>query len=134
MAKTQELLYAVVGAGDFALEKAKGVTKVTDRKTTSKLYKDFVKRGRGLSTRVKNSAPTKQAIAQTKTARTQIKAASTSLTKAVRTNASGSTKQANAQTKAARTQVKAAATSVGKAVKANAKATRSAAQKVVQAS
>jgi len=134
MAKTQELLYAVVGAGDFALEKAKGVTKVADRKTTSKLYKDFVKRGRGLSTRVKNSAPTKQAIAQTKTARTQIKAASTSLTKAVRANASGSTKQASAQTKVARTQVKAAATSVGKAVKANAKATRSAAQKVVQAS
>ena len=134
MAKTQELLYAVVGAGDFALEKAKNVTKVADRKTTTKLYKDFVKRGRGLSTKVRNSAPTKQAVAQTKTARTQIKAATTSLTKAVRANASGSTKQAAAQTKAARSQVKAAATSVGKAVKANAKATRSAATKVVQAS
>jgi len=134
MAKTQELLYAVVGFGDFALEKAMNVTKVTDRKATTKLYKDFVKRGRGISTKVRNSAPTKQAVAQTKTARTQIKAATTSLTKAVRANASGSTKQAAAQTKAARSQVKAAATSVGKAVRANAKATRSAAQKVVQAS
>jgi hypothetical protein len=134
MAKTQELLYAVVGVGDYALEKAKGVTKVTDLQATSKLYKDFVKRGRGLSTRVKNSAPTKQAIAQTKTARTQIKAASTSLTKAVRANASGSTRKASAQTKVARSQVKAAATSVGKAAKANAKATRSAASKVVKAS
>lgn len=134
MAKTQELLYAVVGAGDFALEKAKNVTKVADPKATTKLYKDFVKRGRGISTKVRNSAPTKQAVAQTKTARTQIKAATTSLTKAVRANASGSTKQAAAQTKAARSQVKAAATSVGKAVRANAKATRSAASKVVQAS
>jgi hypothetical protein len=134
MAKTQELLYAVVGAGDFAIEKAKSVTKVADPKTTSKVYNDFVKRGRGLSTRVKNSAPTKQAIAQTKTARTQIKAASTSLTKAVRVNASGSKRQSTAQTKVARSQVKAAATSAGKAVKANAKATRSAAQKVVKAS
>lgn len=134
MAKTQELIYAVVGVGDFALEKAKNVTKVTDRKTTAKLYKDFVKRGRGISTKVRNSAPTKQAVAQTKTARTQIKAATTSLTKAVRANASGSTKQAAEQTKAARSQVKAAATSVGKAVRANAKATRSAASKVVAAS
>lgn len=134
MAKTQELIYAVVGVGDFALEKAKNVTTLADRKATSKLYKDFVKRGRGISTKVRNSAPTKQAVSQTKTARTQVKAATTSLTKAVRANASGPTKQAAAQTKAARSQVKAAATSVGKAVRANAKATRSAASKVVQAS
>ena len=134
MAKTQELLYAVVGVGDFAIEKTKNVTKIADRKATTKLYKDFVKRGRGISTKVKNSPPTKQAVAQTKTARTQIKAATTSITKAVRANASGSTKQAADQTKAARSQVKAAATSVGKAVRANAKATRSAASKVVQAS
>jgi hypothetical protein len=134
MAKTQELLYAVVGAGDYALEKVRSVTKVADRKATTKLYADFVTRGRGISTKVRNSAPTKQAVAQTKTARSQIKAATTSLGKAVRANASGSTKQAAAQTKVARSQVKAAATSVGKAVRANAKATRSAASKVVQAS
>jgi hypothetical protein len=87
MPKTQELFYAVVGAGDYTLEKVRNVSKVTDSKTTKKLYKDFVKRGRTLSTRIKNSAPTKQAIAQTKTARTQVKSAVTSVSKAVNANA-----------------------------------------------
>lgn len=84
MARTHELLYAVVGAGDFAVEKARGLT---DRKSTTKAYQDFVKRGRTLSTKIKGSAPTKQAIAQTKTARTQAKATATSATKAVQANA-----------------------------------------------
>ena len=95
--KTQELLYAVVGAGDFAVEKVKDLA---DRDTTAKVYKDFVKRGRVLSTKIKSSAPTKQAIAQTKTARAQAKAAATSATKAVRANSkaarSAATKSANA--------------------------------------
>ncbi|CAN5616746.1 hypothetical protein BH20ACT23_BH20ACT23_00190 [soil metagenome] len=84
MANTQELLYAVVGAGDFAVEKAKSLT---DRKQTTKVYKDLVKRGRTLSTKIKTSAPTQQAIAQTRSARSQAKAAATSATKAVRANA-----------------------------------------------
>jgi len=83
MAKTQELLYAVVGAGDFAVEKAKALA---DREATEKVFEDLVKRGRVLSTKIKSSAPTKQAIAQTKTARAQAKAAATSATKAVRAN------------------------------------------------
>jgi hypothetical protein len=83
MAKTQELLYAVVGAADFAVEKAKALA---DREATAKFYEYFVKRGRVLSTKIKNSTPTKQAIAQTKTARAQAKAAATSATKAVRAN------------------------------------------------
>jgi hypothetical protein len=82
--KAQELFYAAVGAGDFAVEKAR---KFTDRKTTQKFYKDFVKRGRAISTRVRGSATTKQAVAQTKAARSQVKAAATSVTKAVRSNA-----------------------------------------------
>lgn len=97
MAKAQELLYAVVGAGDFAVEKAKDLT---DRKTTTRAYKDFVKRGRTLSTKIKSSAPTKQAIAQTRIARTQAKAAATSATRAVQANAkatrSAATKSARA--------------------------------------
>lgn len=84
MPKTPELLYAVVGAGDFAVSKAKDLT---DRRTTEKAYKDLVKRGQTLSTKIKRSAPTKQAIAQTKTARSQARAAATSATKAVRANA-----------------------------------------------
>jgi hypothetical protein len=72
---------------------------VTDKKITQKLYKDFVKRGRTLSTRIKNSGPTKQALAQTKTARTQVKAAVTSVTKAVNANAKATR---SAATKAAK--------------------------------
>ena len=97
MAKTQELLYAVVGAGDFAVEKAKGLT---DRRQTTRVFKDLVKRGRTLSTKIKSSAPTQQAIAQTRSARSQAKAAATSATKAVRANAkaarSATTKTAKA--------------------------------------
>jgi hypothetical protein len=133
MAKTQELLYAVVGAGDFAIDKARTLRKI-DTKSAGTVYSDFVTRGRSLSKKIRTSAPSKQAVAQTKTARTQVKAAATSVSKAIRANASGSTKKAADQTKVARTQVKAATTSVTKAVKANTKAVRSAAEKVVKAS
>jgi hypothetical protein len=133
MAKTQELIYAVVGAGDFAIEKVRDLRKI-ETKDASTVYGDFVTRGRSLSKKIRNSAPTKQAAAQTKTARTQVKAAATSVSKAIRANASGSTKKAADQTKVARAQVKAASTSVTKAVKANTKAARAAAEKVVKAS
>jgi len=133
MAKTQELLYAVVGAGDFAIDKARKLRSI-DTKAASTVYSDFVKRGEKLSKKIRNSAPSKQAVAQTKTAKTQVKSAATSVSKAIRANASGSTKKAADQTKVARTQVKAATTSVTKAVKANTKAVRSAAEKVVKAS
>ena len=86
MAKAQELLYAVVGIGDFAVEKASEITKITDVKSTQKVYDDFIKRGRTFSKKVRNAAATKQALAQTKTARTQIKAATTSVSKAVSAN------------------------------------------------
>jgi hypothetical protein len=125
MAKAQEMVYAVVGAGDFTLQKVRDLTKV-DRKSSQKVYKDFVKRGKGLSTKVKNAAATKQAFEQTKTARTQVKAAATSVGRAIRVGAKQGPSRAAAQTKTARTQVKAATTSVGKAAKANARATRTA--------
>jgi hypothetical protein len=83
MARAQEFLYAVVGAGDFAVEKAK---RLTEHKNTTKAYGELVDRGRTLSTKIKGSAPTKQAIAQTRAARSQAKAAATSATKAVRAN------------------------------------------------
>jgi hypothetical protein len=97
VAKAQEFLYAVVGAGDFAVEKARSLT---ERKNTKKAYEDLVGRGRTLSAKIKRSAPTKQAIEQTRTARSQAKAAATSATKAVRANAraarSAATKSAKA--------------------------------------
>ncbi len=79
MAKGQEFLYAAVGLGDLAVEKASALT-------TQQTYADLVKRGRDFSKKVRNAAPTKQAMAQTKTARSQIKAASTSVSKAVQAN------------------------------------------------
>lgn len=133
MAKAQELLYAAIGAGDLAVAKVRGIA-LPDRKAANKLYKDSVKRGRSLATKIRNSAPTKQAIEQTKTARSQLKAAATSVGKVVQASTSGNRTQAREQTKTARTQVKAAATSVTKAVGANARATRSAASKVAKVS
>ena len=86
MPKAQELLYAVVGAGDFALEKVKNTRTLADREQTQKIYNDFVKRGRSMTTRISSARPTTQAVKQTKAARTQVKAAATSVAKAVRAN------------------------------------------------
>ena len=133
MAKTQEVLYAVVGAADLALEKVREVRSI-DTRTPVEIYSEFVTRGNKLAKKIRNSAPSKQAVAQTKTARTQVKAAATSVGKAVKANAAGSSKKAADQTKVARSQVKAATTSVTKAVRANTKAVRSAAEKAVKAS
>lgn len=99
MAKTQELLYAVVGAGDYAAEKARDLTRI-DRKASQKLYKDFIKRGRTLSRRVTAAAPTKRALEQTKTARTQIRAATTSVAQAVRLDAKAARSAATKVSKA----------------------------------
>lgn len=100
MAKTQELLYAVIGAGDLTVEKVRGLRELTDRKQTEKVYKDFVKRGRTISTRIRNSAPTKTAVAQTKTARSQVKAAATSVRKAVKADVRATTSAATKASKA----------------------------------
>ncbi len=86
MTRGKEFLYAAVGIGDLAIEKAAAVTKLADATATKKTYDDFVKRGRTFSKKIRNSAATKQAMAQTKTARSQIKAASTSVSKAVQAN------------------------------------------------
>ena len=129
-----ELLYAVVGAGDFALEKARNAPTIVTTKARTKLYKDFVKRGQTLTRQIGTAAPTRQAVAQVKTARSRVKAAGTSVAKAIRANAEGSSRRAADQTKVARSQVKAAATSVRKAAGASAKAGKAAATKAVQAS
>jgi hypothetical protein len=125
MAKAQEVLFAVVGAGDFTVQKVRDLSRI-DVKSSQRVYKDFVERGKSLSTKARNSAPTKQAIEQTKSARSQVRAATTSVGKAIKVSAQQGPSKAAGQTKAARTRVKAATTSVGKAVKANARATRSA--------
>lgn len=87
MARTREVLYAVVGTGDLALERLKKARAVMDSERSREVYNDVVTRGRSLSTRIQRSAPSKQAAAQTKVARSQLKAAATSIGKAVRSNA-----------------------------------------------
>ena len=98
MPKSENVVYALVGAGDFAVEKVKNLGTI-DRKRSEKLYNDFVTRGRKLSTSIKNARPSKQAVEQTKVARSQVKAAATSIRKAVGANVKASR---SAATKAAK--------------------------------
>lgn len=91
MPKPQELIYVVVGAGDFTVQKVRDLRGLTDLNQTREVYSDFVARGRTISKRIGNSAPTKNAVAQTKTARSQVKAAATSVRKAVKADVKAST-------------------------------------------
>ncbi len=86
MAKGQEVIYAIVGIGDLAVEKASRLTNVAGRGHTLRVYEDVVNRGKTFSNKIQNAAATKRALAQTKTARTQVKAATTSVSKAVQAN------------------------------------------------
>lgn len=86
MTKAKEILYATLGAGDFAVDKVKGVRRIADRKTNQKLYKDFVKRGRGVTTQVKNSTPGKEISARTEPVRNQAEEALKTVTKAFGVN------------------------------------------------
>ena len=86
MAKAQELIYAVVGAGDYAVDKVKNVRKVADRKANQKLYRDFIKRGRTVSTKVKNAPTTQKVAAQTEPVRNKAEDAFKSVTKAFGVN------------------------------------------------
>lgn len=99
MPKTEDILYAVVGAGDFAVEKVKDAGKIADHKTGQKYYDDFVSRGRNLSGKIRNAGPTKAAANQTKVARSQVKAATTSVTKAATANAKAASSAARKVTK-----------------------------------
>jgi hypothetical protein len=91
-----DVLLAVVGAGDYALEKVRSVGKVADPKVTQKLYRNLVKRGRTVSTQVKSSSATRRALAQSKAARTQVKAATTSVARAIRADAKATKSAASA--------------------------------------
>jgi len=92
-------VYAPLGAGQFAIEKAREVTgkafefAQSQRQSVAKTYQGFGKRGEKLASSIRRSAYTQRAIDQTKTARSQVKAASTSVRKAVTTTATA-TRQA----------------------------------------
>lgn len=103
-----KILYAAVGVGDFAIEKARKVqgsfdlSKVRQVDITAltghlylspkqiaerggKLYDGLAQRGEKTVKSIRNSVPTRRAVAQTKTARSQTKAAVTSVKKAAAT-------------------------------------------------
>lgn len=93
--------YALVGAGDAALQTGKSLVTQARRvkpqevgqrlsasadtsfKWFTKRYTKWAKRGERLTNQIGSSAPAKRAAAQTKQARSQVKAASTSIRKAV---------------------------------------------------
>ncbi|MEO7803863.1 MAG: hypothetical protein ABIS18_05525 [Actinomycetota bacterium] len=105
MNATKEILYAAVGVGDLAIasaKKAQSFVDLTKLKTvkldkvrsqiektsadvvvrTANLYGTLVRRGELTVSSIRESAPTKRAVAQTKTARNQTKAAVSSVKKA----------------------------------------------------
>ncbi len=90
MADMRKALYAVLGTGQLAVEKAKGLFKrarsfvKTQRKDSAKNYRDLVRRGERIIGSIRRSEPVKRATAQTKAAQRQAKAAATSIRKAVR--------------------------------------------------
>jgi hypothetical protein len=93
--------FALIGAGDAALQagkslvnKARGVkpqevrqrltaSADTSRRWVTKRYTVWAKRGQRLTNQVGNSVPAKRAAEQTKRARSQVKAAATTVRKAV---------------------------------------------------
>ncbi|MDQ4145618.1 MAG: hypothetical protein M3198_18115 [Actinomycetota bacterium] len=99
MPRGENLVYALVGVGDFTLEKVKNVRNI-DRRRSEKLYNDFVGRGRKLSSSIRTGRPSKRAVEQTKIARSQVKAAATSVRKAVGANVKATRSAANKAVKA----------------------------------
>ena len=90
------MMYAVIGAGDLAVEKVRDARKIVD----PSVYSDLVGRGRDLTGRIAKAAPTKKAVDRTRTARSQAKAAATSVRKAVRANATAARSAAEKVAKA----------------------------------
>lgn len=103
----KQILYAAIGAGDLAVEKARKARALDVTKVTSELgaglkelrglaekagraafvetaagYKRLAKRGRKRMTSTRTSPPAKRAAAQVKSARSQTKTAADSLRKA----------------------------------------------------
>ena len=148
MGTAKKALYAAVGAGDLALEQAKGLSKrVTELPTqivsSAKDFRELPSKAVALP---KKSS--ERATSFAKTARTRLEKRTGGLRKQTtktykdltkrgeklvkRIQRSAPTKRAIEQTKAARSRVKAATTSVRKAVKADATAVASAAETVVE--
>ena len=98
MTRAKYAIDVALGTGDLVVEKAKdfaGNVRKFDPKTywsgygkqLFRAYDDLAGRGEKLRKTISRSGPAKRAAAQTKTARTQVKAAATSVRKAFGENA-----------------------------------------------
>lgn len=148
MSTAKKALYAAVGAGDLALEQAKGLSKrVTELPTQiASSAKDFRELPSKAASLPRKS--TDRVTSVVKSARTRLEKRSGGLRKQTtktykdlakrgeklvkRIQRATPTKRAIEQTKAARSRVKAATTSVRKAVKADAEAATAAVETVVE--
>jgi hypothetical protein len=86
-ALTDYYVYAPIGAGDLLLEKTRDLSRKTwteaqkQRRKLLKSYRSLAERGEKLVGSVSKSAYTRRAVDQAKTARSQVKAAVTSIRK-----------------------------------------------------
>lgn len=115
MPKAQELLYAAVGTGDFAVEKVRSLKRLSDPRVNKKLYKDVVGRGRTVSRKVRQAPTTKKILEGTETARRQVQDATKTVTKAFGVNIVSWPKTRTTTSTSGTTQRKSAAKSTSKA-------------------
>ncbi len=93
MADAKKALYAVLGSGQVVIDRVKGLWQAyydflaKRRKQAEKNYREYAKRGEKIVTSIRRSAPVKRASEQTRTARSRVKGAATSVRKAVEANA-----------------------------------------------
>jgi 16S rRNA C1402 (ribose-2'-O) methylase RsmI len=86
-ALTDYYVHAPLGAGEVLVEKSRELSKKAwtearkQRKQLMKTYRELAKRGERMVISVRNSAHTRRAVDQAKTARTQVKSAVTSIRK-----------------------------------------------------
>ena len=96
---TDYYLYVPLGAGQLLVEKTKTLSgkafKMAQHRRTRlvRTYEDLGKRGEKLARSIRSSASTRRAFEQTKTARSRVRAATTSVRKALGETA-GATKAA----------------------------------------
>lgn len=89
MAELKKVPFAILGTGDFAVEKArvwfgKARTLTTDgRPDFVRIYGDLADRGQSVVKRISKSKPAERAVAGTKQASRQLKGAATSIRKAL---------------------------------------------------
>ncbi len=82
MDQVKKAFHAVVGSGDFLMEKSRELTAAA-RHTSARTYKDLAGRGEKVVNRVQRAKPARRAAEGTKQAKSQLKGAYTSLRKAV---------------------------------------------------